>query len=398
MPAGGGQEQTICTVPGVFRYGSWGDSGEILFSEIRESGGQIFRVPARGGAPVAVPGLGGGTAILPQWLPGSRRFLFCAAAGNNQGHIFAAAVDGSSPPKPLVEIGSLGVTDAFLFSPPGLLFFNRSGALSVQRFDPKSLALVGPSIAIAGLAGTPSNWFALTAAGDSAAMLARESEDDTGNPGDPLARLQWYDRQGETVGNLGPLGRYWALRLSPDGLRAAVNPDHDVRILEAGQHRKRVTSRPDVEYCPVWSPDGKRIAFFSGLLQRRVASLGGGENELPNKTAGWFIPTDWSHDGKYLLLTAESSSGSSGGDIWLYDYDGKSAKPWLAKEFSEKDARFSPDGRWVAYSSNANGPFEVYLRPFEGEGDAIAVSSAGGRHPAWRRDGRELFISAPGMK
>jgi Tol biopolymer transport system component len=158
-----------------------------------------------------------------------------------------------------------------------------------------------------------------------------------------------------------------------------------------------VTSRAGNETSPVWSPDGAQIAFFCDYLNvpLKVATLGGQETDLPNKTTGWFLPTDWSHDGKYLLLTAVIKRELSSNDIWLYDYVEKSAKPWLATKFDESQARFSPDGRWVAYSSNSNGPLQVYIRPFRGEGRAILVSSEGGKHPAWKGDGSELFYLSP---
>ena len=104
---------------------------------------------------------------------------------------------------------------------------------------------------------------------------------------------------------------------------------------------------------------------------------------------------DWSRDGRHLLLLSEATRGSNSSDIWVYDFKEKSARPWLQTKFDEKQARFSPDGKWVAYSSNANGPMEIYVRPFKGEGDAILVSSAGGVHPIWRADGRELFYLSP---
>jgi eukaryotic-like serine/threonine-protein kinase len=396
IPAEGGQVQTICTVSGSTIFGSWGDNNEILFSMIPGSSGIIFHVSADGGTPVQVSGFGNGDAIYPQWLPGSRYFLFCRPKGNRLQRIYAASMDDKQPPKQITqfEIDSASVGRTFFFSQPGYLFFNRSGALSVQRFDANSLSLIGQSVAIAGLVGNPADWFALTAAGDKAAMLARESRDDTADPGCSPCRLRWLNRKGEIIGDFGPTGRYWTLRLSPDGLRAAVNPDSDLWIMEAGNRRTRVTSQPEDESSAVWSPDGLTIAFVRPADQSvllKPAGQGGQETELLKTSSRVLNPTDWSRNGKYLLLQAEASRESPSTDIWTYDFEEKSAKPWLATKYDESEALFSPDGSWVAYVSNANGTIEVYLRPFKGEGAAVLVSPGGGSHPTWRSDGRELF-------
>ncbi|HSG01085.1 MAG TPA: hypothetical protein VLA20_08130, partial [Vicinamibacterales bacterium] len=98
--------------------------------------------------------------------------------------------------------------------------------------------------------------------------------------------------------------------------------------------------------------------------------------------------SDWSPNGRWLL-TAD-------GDIHVYDLTNGVSTPWLETRAEEKQARFSPDGRSVAYASNANGRFEVYVRAFEGAAQSIPVSTTGGDHPIWRDDGRELFFLSPG--
>jgi len=397
MPAEGGQIQTICSVTSLPLWGSWGDNNDILISVVIGSIRSIYHVSADGGTLTRVSGLGDGDAFCPQWLPGGRLFLFSRYKGTNLAQICAASIDGNLPPKPVTDFeAGFSLDPVFFFSPHGHLFFNRAGALSIQRFDPKSLSVIGQAAAIAGSAGTPGLHFALSAAGDEVAMLAREPTGYAGNPGDPVARLRWLNRHGEVVGDLGPPGRYWTLRLSPDGSRAAVNPGHDIMILDSGNRHTRMTSRPDDECCAVWSPDGAKIVFsYGSKLMLKPATQGGQEAELLNTTSYWAKPSDWSRDGKYLLLEAQASRESTSSDIWLYDFNEKSAKPWLATKFNESQARFSPDGVWVAYSSNANGSVEVYIRPFKGEGKEVPVSSSGGRYPTWRKDNRELFYLSP---
>ena len=393
VPAEGGEVQTICKVPGSIRNGSWGENNEILFCQYQASRQAIFRVSADSGIPALVPGLVD-DITQPKWLPGGRDFLFLRSKGTLR-RIFAASIGGNVSPKLVAEFES--GNPGFFFSAPQYLFFNHAGVLSVQRFDVKSLSRIGPIVPISSLAGTPLNWFALTAARDKVAMLASGSPDDTGNPGDPLARLQWRDRRGEIVGDLGPPGRYWSLRLSPSGKRVAVNPDGDISILDPGNRRTRVTSAPEVETCPVWSPDETEIAFLidGQGVYRKPSIQGGNTTELLRGTMVGFYPTDWSRDG-YLLLEALNAKGSETWDIWVYDFNEKSARPWLEGKFDEKQARFSPDGSLVAYTSNANGPDEVRLRLFIGDKD-ILVSPGGGRHPGWAKNGRdfELFYLSP---
>ena len=397
MPAEGGQVQTICILTNAMSLsGSWSENGVILFSAVRGSMKAIFHVSADGGSPELVPGLGDEGADHPQWLPGGRLFLFCRTVGGRSGSIFAASIDDTVQPAKVVDldVGFEGVNVAFFFSPSGHLLFNSAGALTVQQFDPETLSVIGKAVPIAGLVGTPKSWFALSSVGDVVAMLAPESRNDHGNPGDPLTRLKWLNRRGEIVGELGPSGRYWALRLSPDGTRAAVNPDHDIWILDSENHRTHVTSRPGLEYSATWSPNGTKFAFShmdSASVFLKSAIQGGQETELFSDPSRWLRPVDWSRDGKYLLLDCQATRESTSSDIWLYDFSEKSTKPWLETEFNESHARFSPDGSWVAYTSNANGTAEVFLRSFKGAGSAIPVSSSGGSHPAWRSDGQELF-------
>ena len=388
--------QKICDVwSGSSAFGTWGDNNEILFSIGPSDRNAIFRVPANGGTPTLVKNLGNESAYHPQWLPGSRLFLFCRSEDNLSGRIFAASMDGSLPPKQVMEFetGNTSGTPEFLFSPPGYLFFNQSGSLCVQKFDLKSLSVIGSRVPISGLVGTPRTWFTITSAWDKVVMLSRESMNDSGNPGDPLARLKWFDRRGEVVGILGPPRRYWTLRLSPDGLRAAVNPDSDIWILESGNRLMHLTSGPGDEWSPVWSPDATKIVFSYSPSQIFIqsASQEGEATELLSINADTGIPMDWSRDGRYILLNVFPKKESPGGDLWLYDFKEKSARPWLSTKSHEGQARFSPDGRWIAYVSDANGPDEVYIRQFKGEGNPIPISSGGGKHAAWRKDGRELF-------
>jgi Tol biopolymer transport system component len=191
------------------------------------------------------------------------------------------------------------------------------------------------------------------------------------------------------------------VRLSPDGRRFAVvvqDPRTGVGSLwvanVASGILTRLTSGVRDDFFPVWSPDGATLAFStgspSGGPHLYEASLNGGEpRELtPVGTVQWV--QDWSGDGRFLCYSA--SSLETGQDIWILDRsDHLKTTPFLATAFDEIEPQFSPDGRWIAYSSNESGTYEVYVVSFPNPGRKVRVSSTGGSRPRWRRDGKELF-------
>lgn len=174
------------------------------------------------------------------------------------------------------------------------------------------------------------------------------------------------------------------MRLAPDGRRAAVSMGTDVWLIEANGHRTRLTSGPE-SYNPAWSGDGSEVMFLqSGQVVRQRADPSSSATTLDPSGA---LPTDWSRDGRWLLA-------EQGGNIQVRDVRSGATKPWRPTPFLESQGRFSPDGRWVAYISNASGRREVYLASLEGSGAPVAVSTDGGAHAVWRGDGRELFYLA----
>jgi Tol biopolymer transport system component len=194
--------------------------------------------------------------------------------------------------------------------------------------------------------------------------------------------------------------------LSPDASQVAVSQvdaatNHNdvwVRQLARGVST-RLTFSPSDEIWPVWSPDGTRLAYASDRsgefrAYHRLVSGVGAEDSLGHQPGANEGPTDWSLDGKWLLTAA--ASPSTRWDIWMTGA-APGAKPalWLQTPFIERDARFSPDGRWVAYTSNESGHPEVYARPASGSSGKWQVSNAGGSFPHWRRDGKELFYQTP---
>ena len=167
----------------------------------------------------------------------------------------------------------------------------------------------------------------------------------------------------------------------------------------------RLTSHPGYDWIPIWSPDGDRVAFASNreaTMDLYEKSIDGSAPErLLLKSDKRKTPTDWSRDGEFLLFQQEDLA--NGWDLWALPMKGdRQPFPVLHSEFNETDGAFSPDGRWLAYTSDETGGNQVYVRPFTGRQDTSGdrqgssamrrVSVDGGGHqPHWRSDGKELF-------
>jgi Tol biopolymer transport system component len=222
-------------------------------------------------------------------------------------------------------------------------------------------------------------------------------------------RLTWFDRQGKKLGTIGEPGVYRTLTISPDGKRVAVErtdpqtQNKDIWLLEvASGGATRFTSDPGWDAFPTWSPDSSRIVFTSNrsgvydLYQK--ASSGGGKEELLYQSTEGKGPTSWSPDGKFLIYYSLGQPTH----LRLLSVSGapdRKPTPLVDPQFSSVTGRFSPDGRWIAYSSNESGKNEVSVRPFDAAtgsaGNPITVTSGGGRTPLWRGDGKELFYITP---
>jgi Tol biopolymer transport system component len=226
-------------------------------------------------------------------------------------------------------------------------------------------------------------------------------------------RLTWFDRQGNKVGTVGDPGVYRTLSISPDGKRVAVErtdpptQNRDIWLLDsAGGASTRFTSDPGWDAFPLWSPDGSRIIFTSnrdgGVFNLyEKPSSGSGNEKLLYKSAESKGPTSWSPDAKFLIYYSLGQPThlrllAAGGPA------DRVAVPLVDPQYNSITGRFSPNGRWMVYTSNESGKSEVSVRPFEAAtgavGNPVIVTSAGGRTPVWSGDGKEIFyISSDGM-
>jgi eukaryotic-like serine/threonine-protein kinase len=222
-------------------------------------------------------------------------------------------------------------------------------------------------------------------------------------------RLTWFDRRGNVVGAVGEPGQYRTLTISPDGKRVAFErtdprtQNRDIWVLDfASGASTRFTSDPGWEAFPTWSPDGSRIVFTSnrgGVYDLYVkAASGAGTEQLFYQSSEGKGPTSWSPDGRYLIYYSLGMPTH----LRLLPAAGPADRkpiPLVDPQFTSITARFSPDGRWIVYTSNESGQSEISVRSFDAAtgtaGNPVLVTHGGGGTPLWRADGKEIFYLAP---
>jgi Tol biopolymer transport system component len=189
------------------------------------------------------------------------------------------------------------------------------------------------------------------------------------------------------------------VELSPDGKRVAVyrtvNGNTDIWLIDTNEGvPKRFTFDAAIDYKPLWSPNGNRVAFQSnrkGVFDIYwKLSNGAGSDELLLESDQNKVPQDWSPDGRFLLF--RSLDPKTGMDLWILPMSGdKKPFPFQRTPFEERDGQFSPDGKWIAYQSNESGQFDIFIRPFPGSGGKFQISATGGTQPRWNKNGKEIF-------
>jgi Tol biopolymer transport system component len=216
-----------------------------------------------------------------------------------------------------------------------------------------------------------------------------------------LSELVWYDRAGKRLSVVGGAADFGSLELSPDGKRLAVavlDPStgaHSLWVYDVARgSRTRLTQDPADENWLIWSSDGRQVIFNSERRGELDLFQGSARAPLAEKvllaggSAKW--PVSWSSDGRYVLFV--TGTPVTGNDVWVLPLFGeRKAFALLQTDAMENWAAFSPNGKWIAYTSTESGRPEVYVAPFPARGRKWLVSAGGGFQARWRHDGRELF-------
>ena len=221
------------------------------------------------------------------------------------------------------------------------------------------------------------------------------------------SQFEWYDRTGKELGTVGIPGVYYEPSLAPDEKRIALsavnfgNITSDLFMLDLLRGTfTRFTFEPEAEGLSIWSPDGKYIAYSAfpkGGLYRKLSN-GTGKAEMLIKLTTFGVTEDWSLDGRYITYSTIDFK-TSNIDIWVLPMKGdRRPFPYLQTKFNESDSQISPDGKWLAYTSDESGRPEIYVQSFPSPGNKLQISTAGGVTPAWRKDGKELFYVSPDKK
>jgi eukaryotic-like serine/threonine-protein kinase len=385
VPVDGGAANEVCPVNGP-RGAAWSRRGVIVLAPTPQ--GPLYRVPASGGEPVQVTWLDStrheSGHRFPCFLPDGEHFLFVSMppSGPEGFDIYAGSL-GSRAVKKIMTAES-----AVTYAAPGYLLYRREGKLMAQRFDPERLELQGHPISLAeappltDITAEP----VATASEDGRLVVLDESPPDT--------RLAWLDRGGAVRQTLAlPPGPWGPPALSPDDHYAAVTNGDDLwRIDLARSVPLRLTSGGGYHNTPVWSPDGRMIAYTAGGKGREeinvLSSDGSGEPHVVPTTDDLFkLPTQWTNDGIVVTIIR----GPTTRDVLLAPYPRGSLIPLVETPFSEFAGKVSPDGRWLAYlSTEAGVPPDVYVQSYPTPGHKVRVSSSGADDVWWIPGGDEL--------
>jgi serine/threonine-protein kinase len=374
---------------------TWGEDERIYFSSLGGNGG-IWRVPATGGVPEVVTEVADSAAEIahawPQLLPGGKRLLYTVLgpSGGALDSRIVTEVIGSGVRTKLVDQATFG-----RYLPDGqLLSVSNEGSASVVAFKLSTATVSGAAqqvladVHVASWSGG-----ALLAVAGNGTLVY-----EPGTAGAPQV-MRTVDRTGRELSGILPTGYVDEARLSPDGRQIAANvrapSKNDIWLFGSQGEPERLTFDEAEDEYPVWSPDGKSIAYTSALASqaRRIQVRSVAAGTRPRRVLTWprhLHLSSWSRDGKWLL--GYDFSPGLGQNVWAIASDGSDSIPVAASAASESEPAFSPDSRWVAYQSDESGRSEIFVVSFPDLAVKRQISMNGGRTPRWDARGSTLYF------
>jgi len=381
----------LADMPGI-SGASWEIEEAIILSPGPGTRG-LQRVPAAGGAPVQVTTLdtasGERAHQWPQVLPGGNTVLFSASVSENLEENRIVAQDLRTGERRILVQG--GTFPHYV--PTGHVVYVQKGILMAVEFDPQTMEVRGSPLQVRENvmeSGQGAAQYGVSHLGSFVYVPGGDLPDQR--------QLVLVDRTGKEQSLDAPMNAYAHVRLSPDSSRAAVEVDGGARTTWIYDVARKTRTRFFYEEgtWPLWTPDSRQIVFYSrragtrGLFWK-PAGGSGAEEQLVVTQADFAVPVSFSPDGRFLAFV--ESRPSTGYDIGVLPLEGaRTPQPFLQTRFNESTPMVSPDGRWLAYTSNESGRNEIYVQPFPTPGEKVQISRNGGADPVWAANGRELFF------
>jgi len=393
IPVRGGRALDVCDAPVDSAGGSWGVDGQIVFAPLDGRG--LVKVDRQGGVPQVLTKVDAAAGEIahgwPHVLPGGAGVVFTIARKGRDPRMAVLSAQDAAPRLLLPINGPAQYVSS------GHLVYNFSGQLFTLSFDLSTLDRRGGPVGLTReVAGSPQEFDGL---GFSVFGISREGllAYLPRAPEDPPNELVWVTRDGSSSPLPNTPAPHRTPRLSPDGSRVALAVSsgpftRDVWIQElATGRRMKLTTEGSENHSPVWSRDGRDVAFASNRsgpqnIYVQPATTRRGEAGRLLDGAGTHNPSSW---GEGATLAFYEVSSTTGRDIWLHEGRGNT-RPLVATPANERAPAVSPDGHWLAYTSDASGTDQVYVQSIAG-GDPVRVSATGGTEPLWARGGHELF-------